>query len=1104
MLFLNRKILCLFCMLFMLQVIIHGKTNSKIGCLDFNKSGVFRIGRVRGGVIHFGPSWKSYNQLWRGVNALAGYPSFKDDMFVLKSRFVDNKFDLNIVAKSVDTATCSYHVILKAKQRTNAQAILLNLMLPLAEFDQRQVDFDNHSVKIDKNKKLKSALFKNLSKITLPTLEGKLEISGQKLNAYIQDDRRFGGKSYSLRIFFKPGKGAFVKSELKLLFKLKPYQTESIDITSACNMGFKDETANDKKGGWTDQGNNDLRCMTSGEKELGGVKFKIINPAENKQKACMIFNGPSRTYFLKNAQVQFAKRTAPYLYLLHGMAWSPTKAITIGTVKVNYADGDKQYINIIAGKDLADWWSAYGVTNGLLAWRGKNTQSSVGLFMSKFKLRNKPFRSLEFTANGKGVWMIVAISCGDNVPQPIERKSVIIADKRWLPLKHSLQVKHGSVLDFSFLLDAPAGKHGTIVIRNGHFEFVERPGERVRFYGANICNSANFQSKKACESLAEQFAQMGYNAVRFHHFDRYVVKRGASTSTELALEKIDQLDYLFYCMKRRGIYVSIDLFTSRYMKLDEIPELNRWAYPDFKALVPVLDSAMNNWKAFAKTLLTHINPYTKMAWKDDPALIGICVLNEDNTYLRWDRRDDIKKIYYKRFAKWLKVNKHSRKSKGGKYLMSLFLLETNMHMYQECKRFLRKLGVKAPLTDANVDNSLPFGLFREQLDYVDNHLYWDIGRFVSKRGKLPYGYCNESAIKHFAELPRKLMPSRIFGKPFTVTEFNYSYPNHYRAEGGVLMGAYAGLQNWDGLFRFAYAHNREKTQIPASNKSLDIVGDPISLLSDRIGILLFLRGDIKKAAKAVPYLISDKILEQTSLQGDLADAPDAYTLLGLVSRIGTVNLSANGAIPQNAVAAVGQQQFPQNEINKLPYWQTDASLLKKMIKKGIFPATKLEIFNSDTRQLRLDSKAISFQVVSDKTECFVIPRGKLMKGKKVKVKNAGDATVVCVSALDGKKLQESKHLIVFHLTDIQNTDTTYRDRQHRVLTDWGKLPLLVRKDTAYIALKSDCAASIYRIDLTGKRCGQVKSNYSKGWLSFTAPIKFNNGNYLVYEIIKNH
>jgi hypothetical protein len=51
---------------------------------------------------------------------------------------------------------------------------------------------------------------------------------------------------------------------------------------------------------------------------------------------------------------------------------------------------------------------------------------------------------------------------------------------------------------------------------------------------------------------------------------------------------------------------------------------------EFKAALLVSDRAMDNWKAFSRVLLSHVNPYTGVAYKDEPALAWLCVVNEPN------------------------------------------------------------------------------------------------------------------------------------------------------------------------------------------------------------------------------------------------------------------------------------------------------------------------------------------------------------------------------------------------------------------------------------------------------------------------------------------
>src|SRR5690606_19365844 len=65
----------------------------------------------------------------------------------------------------------------------------------------------------------------------------------------------------------------------------------------------------------------------------------------------------------------------------------------------------------------------------------------------------------------------------------------------WTPLAPSLDIAPGGVFDFSRQagLDAPAGRHGHLVATPaGRFEFEDRPGQRVRFWGVNLTYEALF------------------------------------------------------------------------------------------------------------------------------------------------------------------------------------------------------------------------------------------------------------------------------------------------------------------------------------------------------------------------------------------------------------------------------------------------------------------------------------------------------------------------------------------------------------------------------------------------------------------------------------
>ena len=73
-----------------------------------------------------------------------------------------------------------------------------------------------------------------------------------------------------------------------------------------------------------------------------------------------------------------------------------------------------------------------------------------------------------------------------------------------------------NVVNMSHLLEAPAGKHGRIRVKDGHFA---NDRGRVRLHATNLTGPANFPTHAEADRLAARLARFGINCVRLHYFD---------------------------------------------------------------------------------------------------------------------------------------------------------------------------------------------------------------------------------------------------------------------------------------------------------------------------------------------------------------------------------------------------------------------------------------------------------------------------------------------------------------------------------------------------------------------------------------------------------
>ncbi len=713
--------------------------------------------------------------------------------------------------------------------------------------------------------------------------------------------------------------------------------------------------------------------------------------------------------------------------------------------------------------------------------------------------------------------------------------TTITAGPDWIPLRPELEIQPGSALDFSGLglAEAPAGKHGRVIARpDGQFAFADSPGQPRRFYGVNLCFSALCLPKDQADRLAERLARLGYNALRIHHFEGELV-RGQTNSTTLNPQRLDQFDYLMAALIRRGLYLTTDLFVSRSVPWREIGIARDGAIPmdTFKVLVPVHPGAYVNWQNFARALLGHTNPYTQRSYADKPALAWLAMINEGNfgnfyndiqTIPQWKTawNNWLAKRYSNRLALaavWgpdlrpdedpanLSVALPDRLQAPGLRPRDCiaFLAATEREMVLRMKTFLRdELRCRALISNSSswtrftTDQSA-----RAAYDYVDDHFYINHPRFLQTPWRLPSRCPNSSPLAEGASGGRSIAFTRLFDKPFTVTEYNYSAPGRFRGVGGILTGAMGALQGWGGIWRFAYSHSSQALFSPSALDYFDLASDPLSQAAERASLCLFLRGDLQPAPHSVALIMTDADLAKPAAR--IPTLAPNWHWLAWVTRVGTLVVpSPEAPCPQTVLVPLAWQTpasaYPSAQVLPLePYSIPNERLIAALQDRNLFPAGQppnpdRRFFRSETGEITIDGPQGRLILDTPRTAGGYASAGQTVETSRGGVRIAiqdSDATV-WVSALDANPIRQSRRLLVTHLTDLQNSAIQYAEPARQTLLAWGQLPHLVRAGKAELSIRLDQPGQyrVWALAPSGKRLAQVPAKVLGDTLRFTADV----------------
>ncbi|MBR0055707.1 MAG: hypothetical protein IJP66_00100 [Kiritimatiellae bacterium] len=671
----------------------------------------------------------------------------------------------------------------------------------------------------------------------------------------------------------------------------------------------------------------------------------------------------------------------------------------------------------------------------------------------------------------------------------------IKAGEEWVPIAVHRDIEPGSALDFSQMgfADAPAGKHGWLRNVGGHFEFEALPGKAQRFYGVNLVGTANFPDHALADRLVTRFRRLGYNAIRIHHHDAGSVE-GSADGLTLNPANMDRLDYLVAAAIREGLYVTTDLYASRahaitwrHLGVDRDGTVDMQL---FKALCAVYEPAFENWAAYARNFLEHENRYTGRRYLDEPAIPLVSLVNEGWIALAWGRGARTDPRVLDSWRKWLSGKREADPSfapdvdgdslpedfKDPKSYAAIaqWSAELEARMVSRMTAFLRGIGCKALLTNDNCGpHYAALQRASAELDYIDDHFYVDHPVFDGEPWQLPSRCPNGNPLLGDARIaPSHKAYTRMLDKPFTITEWNFCGPGRYRGVGGILTGAMAALQGWDGLWRFAYAHSRDNLGDTDFRRMsyFNLAADPLAQASERACLCLFMRGDISPLSQGVALWVTPESASRgTVLPGAPEWADSAWTM-----RTGSC-LAPEAA---GGLGVVRREDAESEESQKT-------------------------VEASETRTpLRFDRSRGAFTICAPRTCGGFSPEGEIDAGALKAVVSGAPATV-WVCSLDDNPICRSRRLLLTHLTDVQGDGAAFEDESTRKLLNWGGPPV-ARAGTAEITLSLDEPGryAVFGLATSGRRMMEIPAAAAGGTLRFTASVAALGGARFLYEIAR--
>lgn len=386
-----------------------------------------------------------------------------------------------------------------------------------------------------------------------------------------------------------------------------------------------------------------------------------------------------------------------------------------------------------------------------------------------------------------------------------------------------------------------------------------------------------------------------------------------------------------------------------------------------------------------------------------------------------------------------------------------FLYETESRYWTDMARYIKRdLGAKN-LVVGTASGFSPSPM-QAQLDVVDNHAYWQHPVFPGQPWDANNWYVRNTPMAGRADggtLP-PLGLSRIMGKPYIVTEYNHPAPATRNSEAFLLIAGYAGLQDWDGFFSFAYESDRERWASTMIDGYFNIDHHPTQMATMPAAAALFLRGDMASPG--------DGVFAATTPERAIAEV----ARFGTWFNAGNLGIGRSTALQRPVGLRLDGRPMP---IGTPP----PGPVLRSANGQWVWDSTP-------GRERVLINAPRSKALIGSTTGGPVALGGVTVAAGP----NMQNWAAITLTAIDGRELSSRGRILVTATGYAENTRMGWKDAAKTTVgVDWGTGPTLVEGIPATITLPvSPARVEVWALDERGKRRQRVPVVSNGGKASF--------------------